>query len=64
MKGGQGGACAVYYDDMYVDRELSLEALESSLPGVTPWITSDYQHSGLRDAGALIFKKLIDLSKN
>ena len=54
----------MYFDDMYVDRELSLKALDDSLPGIKPWITSDYQHSGLRDAGALIFRKLMDLSKN
>ena len=87
LDGKCGGACAIYFDDMYVDRELSLKALDDSLPGVKvsrsesrrmirknmsnlphrptqPWITNEYQHSGLRDSGALIFKTLLDKSKN
>ena len=58
------GACAVYHDDMYVDRELSLEVLDKLLVGVQPWITNEYQHSGLRDAGAMIFNKLLEKSKD
>jgi len=58
------GACAIYHDDMYVDRELSLEVLDKLLVGVEPWITNEYQHSGLRDAGAIIFDKLLEKSKD
>ena len=38
---------AVYYDDMYVARELSL-ATAAAIRRLTPWITNEHQHDGLR----------------
>ena len=38
---------AVYYEDMYVAREFSLETA-AAVPRVTPWITNEYEHDGLR----------------
>ena len=37
-------AAAVYADDVYVDRDLSLETARL-LPGITPWITSEHEHN-------------------
>ncbi|WP_231979496.1 alpha/beta fold hydrolase [Tessaracoccus coleopterorum] len=46
------GAAAVYYNDIYVPVEYSMETV-SLLPGVTPWVTSQYEHSGLRSGEVL-----------
>jgi hypothetical protein len=53
-------AAAVYYDDMYVDFDscMKVTARGGPLEKAKVFITNDYQHSGLRDAGASIFSKL------
>jgi hypothetical protein len=53
-------AAAVYHGDMYVDFEASVKVTARGAPleNCKVWITNDYQHSGLRDAGAMIFPKL------
>lgn len=38
---------AVYYSDMYVDVRLSL-ATAQQVGNLTPWITNEYEHNGLR----------------
>lgn len=38
---------AVYYDDMYVDAQLSLETAER-IPGLHAWVTNEFEHDGLR----------------
>lgn len=38
---------AVYYDDMYVDAELSLETA-AVVGNVRAWVTNEYEHDGLR----------------
>jgi pimeloyl-ACP methyl ester carboxylesterase len=38
---------ALYFDDMYVAREFSL-ATASAVRRVTPWVTNEYEHDGLR----------------
>ncbi|GAA2979027.1 pimeloyl-ACP methyl ester carboxylesterase [Microbacterium terrae] len=53
------GAAAVYVNDVYVPLEFSLETA-ALLPGVTPWITSEHEHNGLRAGGVL--PRLIDLA--
>lgn len=55
------GAAAVYYDDAYVPREFSL-ATAALLPRLTPWITSEYEHNGLRHGGAHVVGHLLDLA--
>ena len=64
--GQNSGAAAVYYDDFYVDRKLSLDAIKegSALQFIKPFISNEYQHSGLRDDGSKIFKKLEELGKD
>lgn len=49
-------AAAVYYDDMYVTREYSLE-VAAQIPTLKCWITNEYQHSGLRDDGYRILDR-------
>jgi len=53
------GAAAVYVNDLYVPLEFSLETA-ALLPGVTPWVTSEHEHSGLREGDVL--PHLIDLA--
>ncbi|WP_018296088.1 alpha/beta fold hydrolase [Corynebacterium lubricantis] len=50
-------AAAVYTDDIYVPRELSLETAES-IRDVRVWETSDLQHDGIRRAGEEVFARL------
>lgn len=53
-------AAAVYYDDAYVPREFSL-ATASLLPDATCWVTSEYQHNGLRASGEGVLDHLIGI---
>ncbi|QPK81441.1 alpha/beta fold hydrolase [Schaalia sp. ZJ405] len=50
-------AAAVYYDDMFVPRELSLDTA-SVVPGVRTWVTNEYQHDGVRASGGKVFDHL------
>jgi pimeloyl-ACP methyl ester carboxylesterase len=53
-------AAAVYENDMYVDREYSLETAEA-IQGAKVWRTADYEHNGLRADGATILGHLMAL---
>lgn len=55
---GIQGAAAVYYNDVYVPCELSM-ATAALMPGLRPWVTSQYEHSGLRAGDVL--PRLLDL---
>jgi len=55
-------AAAVYYDDAFVDRELSL-ATAALLPRVHTWITNEYGHSGLRTSGERVLERLIGIAR-
>jgi pimeloyl-ACP methyl ester carboxylesterase len=55
-------AAAVYYDDMYVDRELSM-ATAHSIRGLRPWVTNEYEHDGLRVSSGAVLGRLIDMSR-
>lgn len=57
---GATGAAAVYVNDVYVPMEFSLETARL-LPGVTPWVTSEHEHNGLRTGPVL--SRLIDLAR-
>ncbi|KAG9072594.1 hypothetical protein KI688_000365 [Linnemannia hyalina] len=48
-------AAAVYYDDMFVDRECS-ENTAKLIQGMKLWITNEYKHSGLRDDSGILTK--------
>ncbi len=51
-------AAAVYFNDMYVPRDYSLETANST-PNTKVWVTSEYEHNGLRADGEYILDKLM-----
>ena len=53
-------AAAVYHDDAYVPRELSLETA-NRVPNMRTWVTNTYEHNGLRADGARIVKRLLGM---
>lgn len=54
-------AAAVYYDDMYVDADASMDVARR-VPGVRAWVTNQYEHDGLRaDVG--VFERLEAMSR-
>lgn len=53
-------AAAVYYDDIFVPRELSMETAEV-IRGARTWVTSQYQHDGLRASGADVVGHLLEM---
>ena len=55
------GAAAIYFGDVYVPREHSLATAEL-LPGLHTWITSEYEHNGLRASGEGVLDHLLDLA--
>ena len=55
-------AAAIYHDDVFVPREYSL-ATGALLPQFRPWVTSEYEHNGLRASGDGVFTHLLDLAR-
>jgi pimeloyl-ACP methyl ester carboxylesterase len=55
-------AAAVYFDDMYVPRELSLPTAQA-IGGLRPWVTSEYEHNGLRVSNGAVLDRLIGLAQ-
>ncbi|MCP2268327.1 alpha/beta hydrolase fold [Actinokineospora diospyrosa] len=53
-------AAAVYHDDMYVARELSLETART-IAGARPWLTAEYEHDGLRVSDGAVLDRLISM---
>ncbi len=53
-------AAAVYFDDMYVPRELSVPTARA-IRGLRPWITNEYEHDGLRVSDGAVLDRLIGL---
>ncbi|MDP9811190.1 hypothetical protein J2W42_004053 [Rhizobium tibeticum] len=49
-------AAAVYFDDMYVDAELSLETARF-VGNVQSWVTNEFEHDGVRQSSA-VFSRL------
>ncbi|GAB3554830.1 alpha/beta fold hydrolase [Arthrobacter tumbae] len=54
-------AAAVYSDDIYVDRDLSLETA-ASVRGLQVWETADFHHDGIHDDGDAIFSRLLAMT--
>ena len=52
---------AVYYNDMYVPRELSIRTL-NQIPHSHPWVTTDFEHDGVH--GNTVFQHLFELALN
>ena len=53
-------AAAIYDEDMYVERELSVETAEA-VGHMRTWVTNELEHNGLRADGPRIFDHLLDL---
>jgi pimeloyl-ACP methyl ester carboxylesterase len=56
-------AAAVYRDDIYVDRELSLETA-AAVRGLQVWETADFHHDGIADDGEAIFGRLLGMVRS
>jgi pimeloyl-ACP methyl ester carboxylesterase len=55
-------AAAVYYNDMYVDRELSMQTAQA-IRGLQAWVTSEYEHDGLRVSDGAVLDRLIGMAR-
>ena len=55
-------AAAVYYNDMYVDRELSMQTAQA-IRGLQAWVTSEYAHDGLRVSNGAVLDRLIGMAR-
>ena len=55
-------AAAVYYNDMYVDRELSMQTAQA-IRGLQAWVTSEYEHDGLRVSNGAVLDRLIGMAR-
>ncbi len=53
-------AAAIYYDDIYVERQFS-EATAAQIGSLRTWITNQYEHSALRMHGEEVLDRLLDL---
>lgn len=51
-------AAAVYSDDIYVDRDLSMETA-GAVAGLQVWETDEFHHDGITDDGEAIFARLL-----
>lgn len=56
-------AAAVYRDDIYVDRDLSLKTA-ASVRGLQVWETADFHHDGIADDGEAIFGRLLGMVRS
>ena len=50
---------------MYVDFDIAMKVVKCGQPleNCKVWVSNEYQHSGLRDDGSLIFNKLLGMAK-
>ncbi len=55
-------AAAIYANDPYVERAFS-EETAALIRGTRPWMTSEYEHNGLRADGGRVLGRLIDLAR-
>ncbi|HLS34352.1 MAG TPA: aminopeptidase, partial [Brevibacterium sp.] len=53
-------AAIVYFDDAYVPTRFSLETAEL-VPSLTPWVTNEWEHNGIRASGTEVIDRLIGL---
>jgi pimeloyl-ACP methyl ester carboxylesterase len=56
-------AAAVYTDDIYVDRDLSLETA-GAVRGLRVWESADFHHDGIADDGEGIFNRLLGMVRD
>ncbi len=53
-------AAALYFHDMYVDLDLALETA-ARVANLEVWVTSEYEHNGLRADGARVLGRLFEM---
>ncbi len=53
-------AATIYTNDLYVERSFA-EETAAEIRGLSPWITNEYAHNGLRADGERVLGRLIDL---
>ncbi len=53
-------AAVIYTDDMYVERALA-EETAARVRGLRTWVTSEFEHDGLRADGGRVLGRLLDL---
>src|SRR5258705_5665555 len=53
-------AAAVYYDDMYVPQQFSVDTA-ARIGGLKRWVTSEYEHDGLRVSSGDVLDRLIGM---
>lgn len=56
-------AAAVYSEDIYVDRDLSLETARA-VRGLQVWETAEFHHDGIADDGEGIFGRLLGMTRS
>ncbi len=56
-------AAAVYFEDMYVDLDLSM-ATARKIRGIRTFVTNEFLHSGIRENGPRILEKLMNMTRN
>jgi len=56
-------AAAIYFDDMYVPRELSL-ATAAGIRGLRYWVTNEFEHDGLRTSEGRVLDRLMALARD
>ena len=55
-------AAAVYFNDMYVPTEFSVPTARA-IRGLKAWVTSEYDHSGLRVSDGAVLDRLIAMAR-
>jgi len=55
-------AAAIYFNDMYVPTEFSVPA-GRAIRGLRAWVTSEYEHDGLRVSDGAVLDRLIGLAR-
>lgn len=53
-------AAIIYFDDAYVPTAHSLETA-AAIPTLTPWVTNEWEHNGIRASGTEVIDRLIGL---
>jgi pimeloyl-ACP methyl ester carboxylesterase len=55
-------AAAIYDEDLYVERAHSVRTA-AAIRGMRPWVTSEYDHDGIRADGNRVLGRLLDLAR-
>ncbi|MGN6681524.1 MAG: alpha/beta fold hydrolase [Streptosporangiaceae bacterium] len=53
---------AIYYDDMYVPQQFSVDTA-AQIRGLRRWVTNEYEHDGLRVSGSAVLDRLVGMAR-